>query len=74
MLKDIRDLGEQILGEIGSENGFKNENVINWKNWLQLYNFCSEFTDDPYAWLTNVLALQSVDSGKLRGWKYNCQL
>jgi tRNA(Arg) A34 adenosine deaminase TadA len=63
MLKNIRDLGEQILGEIGSENNFKNENVVNWKNWLQLYNFFSECTDDPYAWLTNVLALKSVDSG-----------
>ncbi|MHC1753850.1 MAG: nucleoside deaminase [Methanosarcina sp.] len=63
MIKDIRSLGEEILGKIGSKNGFKNENVNNWKNWLQLYDFCPEYTDDPYAWLTSVLALKSVDSG-----------
>ncbi len=54
---------ERILREAGSKAGFKNEKVINWKNWLQLYNLRSEYTDDPYAWLTNVLALKSVYSG-----------
>lgn len=63
MIKDIRSLGEEILGKIVSKNSFKNENVINWKNWLQLYDFRPEHTDDPYAWLTNVLALKSVNSG-----------
>lgn len=63
MMSDIRGMGEEILREIGLKAGFKNEKVINWKNWLQLYNFHPEYEDDPYAWLTNVLALKSVDSG-----------
>jgi hypothetical protein len=29
MMADIRDLGEEILREIGSNAGFKNEKVIN---------------------------------------------
>jgi len=56
---NIRDLGVRILEKIGSEN----ENIINWKNWLQKYNFSPEYADDPYAWLTDVLALKSVDTG-----------
>ncbi|HII81203.1 MAG TPA: nucleoside deaminase [Methanosarcina sp.] len=63
MINEIRGLGEEILSKIGSKAGFRNEKVINWKNWLQLYKFRPEFTDDPYAWLTDVLALKSVDSG-----------
>jgi tRNA(Arg) A34 adenosine deaminase TadA len=63
MIKDIRGLGEEILGKIGSKKDPKNENTINWKNWLHLYDFCPEYKDDPYAWLTDVLALKSVDSG-----------
>jgi cytosine deaminase len=63
MTGDIRSFGEEILREIGSKAGFKNTKVINWKNWLQSYSFHTEYTDDPYAWLTNVLALKSVDSG-----------
>jgi len=31
---NIRDLGERILGKICSEN----EDIINWKDWLQKYN------------------------------------
>ncbi|AAM05941.1 nucleoside deaminase [Methanosarcina acetivorans] len=63
MLKEIRDLGEEILEKIGREIGSRNEKVIYWKKWLQWYEFGSEFTDDPYAWLSVVLALKSVDSG-----------
>lgn len=63
MMSDIRGMGEEILREIGLKAGFKNEKVINWKNWLQSYTFHPEYEDDPYAWLTNVLALKSVDSG-----------
>lgn len=63
MESGIRGMGEEILGGIGSKAGFKNEKVIYWKNWLQLYDFHPEYTDDPYAWLTDVLALKSVYSG-----------
>jgi cytosine deaminase len=63
VISKIRGIGEEILKEIGSRADFKNEKVIYWKNWLQLYNFHSELIDDPYAWLTDVLALKSVDSG-----------
>jgi cytosine deaminase len=63
MIKNIRDLGEEILDKIYSENGFKNKNVINWKNWLKGYKFLSGHPDEPYAWLSVVLALKSVDSG-----------
>ncbi|AAM32801.1 nucleoside deaminase [Methanosarcina mazei] len=63
MTGDIRGLGEELLREIGLKEGFNNEEVIKWKSWLQSYSFCSDYTDDPYAWLTDVLALKSVDSG-----------
>ena len=56
---NIRDLGSGILEKICSQN----ENIINWKNWLQNYNFLDEYPDDPYAWLTDILALKSVYSG-----------
>jgi hypothetical protein len=56
---NIRSLKAGILKEIGSQN----ENIINWKSWLQKHNFLPEYPDDPYSWLTNVLALKSVDSG-----------
>lgn len=56
---DIRNLGIDILKKICSQN----ENVNNWRSWLQEYNFLAEYPDDPYAWLTAVLALKSVDSG-----------
>lgn len=55
----IRDLGDRILDKIGSQS----ENIINWKNWLQEYRFFPEYPADPYAWLTDVLALRSVNSG-----------
>ncbi|MDR7665880.1 nucleoside deaminase [Methanosarcina sp. Z-7115] len=55
----IRDLGEGILKKIDSQS----ENIINLKNWLQEYDFFPEYPDDPYAWLTDVLALKSVNSG-----------
>lgn len=55
----IRNLGIRLLGEIDSEN----ENIINWKDWLQKYCFLPEYPDDPYAWITDVLALKSVNSG-----------
>jgi hypothetical protein len=32
-------------------------------SWLQKYNFLAEYLDDSYAWLTDILALKSVDSG-----------
>ena len=56
---DIRDLGVRLLEEIDSEN----ENIIYWKDWLQKYRFSPEYPDDPYAWITDVLALKSVNSG-----------
>lgn len=63
MISRIRSIGEEILREIGSRAALKNEKIIYWKNWLQLYNFHPECKDDTYAWLTDVLALRSVDSG-----------
>lgn len=56
---NIRNLGAEILEKIGSEN----ENIVKWKSWLQRYNFRPEYPDEPYAWLTDILALKSVDSG-----------
>lgn len=56
---NIRNLGAEILEKIGSEN----ENIVKWKSWLQKYNFLPEYPDEPYAWLTDILALKSVDSG-----------
>ena len=56
---NIRNLGTGILKKISSQN----ENVNSWKSWLQKYNFLVEYPDDPYAWLTDILALKSVDSG-----------
>lgn len=56
---NIRDLGVEILEKIDSQK----ENIINWKSWLQRYDFLPEYKDDSYAWLTVVLALKSVDSG-----------
>lgn len=62
-MSKIRDIGEGILRDIGSKTGVKDQKIIYWKNWLQLYNFHSGCTDEPYAWLADVLALKSVDSG-----------
>ncbi|WP_240664769.1 nucleoside deaminase [Methanosarcina sp. MSH10X1] len=56
---NIRDLGAEMLEKIGSQN----KKIISWKSWLQKYNFLPEYPDDPYAWITDVLALQAVDSG-----------
>jgi cytosine deaminase len=56
---DIRDLGARLLGEINS----KNESIIYWKDWLHKYRFSPEYPDDPYAWITDVLALKAVNSG-----------
>ncbi len=58
-IRKIREFGLEILKKIDS----KNEKVIKWKNWLDGYRFTSDCPDDPYAWLTVVLALKSVDSG-----------
>jgi tRNA(Arg) A34 adenosine deaminase TadA len=55
----IRDIGERILEKIYPQS----ENIIDWKNWLHEYRFFSEYPDDPYAWLTDILALRSVNSG-----------
>ncbi|MDI9394272.1 MAG: hypothetical protein QM426_02140 [Euryarchaeota archaeon] len=63
MINVIRSLEEKILRNIGLKAGFRYEKVVNWKNWLQLYNFRPELTDNTYAWLTDLLALKSVDSG-----------
>ncbi|MCQ1534912.1 nucleoside deaminase [Methanosarcina sp. KYL-1] len=57
--QEIRELGEGILGKIDQGK----EKLMNWKNWLSEYGFNPKFPDDPYSWLTVVLALQSVDSG-----------
>jgi cytosine deaminase len=56
---NIRNLGIGILKKICSQN----ENVNIWKSWLKKYYFLGEYPDDPYAWLTDILALKSVDSG-----------
>lgn len=56
---NIRYLGAEILEKIGSED----KNIVKWKNWLQKYDFLPEYPDEPYAWLTYILALKSVDSG-----------
>ncbi len=63
MIKNIRDLGEEILDKIYSENGFKNKNIINRKNWLKRYKFFPGHPDESYAWLSVVLALKYVESG-----------
>jgi len=55
----IRELGLEILKKIDS----KNEKVMNWKGWLNEYGFLPGHPDEPYAWLSVVLALKSVDSG-----------
>jgi hypothetical protein len=55
----IRSLGARILEKICSQN----ENIIKWKNWLQKYNFLPEYPNEPYACLTDIFALKSVDSG-----------
>lgn len=55
----IRELGLEILKKIDS----KNEKVMNWKGWLNEYIFLPGHPDEPYAWLSVVLALKSVDSG-----------
>lgn len=57
--ENIRNRGTGILEKICSQN----ENIIKWKSWLQKYNFLAEYPDDPYAWLTDILALKSIDSG-----------
>jgi cytosine deaminase len=62
MLDDIRSLGEELLREIGSRSGFKDKDIVYWKNWLHEYRFLPGCPDDPYAWLSVVLALKSVDS------------
>lgn len=54
-----KELGWKILEKIASQN----EKVIKWKNWLEKYEFLSQYPEDSYAWLTLVLALKSVDSG-----------
>ncbi|WP_440955785.1 nucleoside deaminase [Methanosarcina sp. Mfa9] len=58
-IQEIRELGSGLLEKIGS----RDEKVMNWKHWLAGYSFQPEYLDDPYAWLTDVLALKSVDSG-----------
>ncbi|AKB25280.1 tRNA-specific adenosine-34 deaminase [Methanosarcina sp. MTP4] len=58
-IQEIRELGSKLLGKIDS----RNEKVMNWKRWLAEYGFQPEYQDDPYVWLTDVLALKSVDSG-----------
>jgi cytosine deaminase len=55
----IRELGLEILKKIDS----KNEKVMNWKGWLNEYRFLPGHPEEPYAWLSVVLALKSVDSG-----------
>ena len=58
-VQEIRELGKGLLEKIDS----KNEKVMNWKRWLAGYGFQPEYQDDTYVWLTDVLALKSVDSG-----------
>ncbi len=58
-IQEIRELGSELLGKIDS----KNEKIMAWKRWLGKYRFQPEYRDDPYAWLTDVLALKSVESG-----------
>lgn len=58
-IQEIRELGSELLEKIDSGN----EKVMNWKRWLSEYRFQPEYRDDPYVWLTDVLALKSVDSG-----------
>ena len=58
-IQEIRELGSELLGKIDS----KNKKIMTWKQWLSKYRFQPEYQDDPYAWLTDVLALKSVDSG-----------
>jgi cytosine deaminase len=57
--QQIKGLGSEVLKKINS----KNEKVIKWKIWLDEYRFAPNNLDEPYAWLTVVLALKSVESG-----------
>lgn len=57
--QEIKELGSKVLKKINS----KNEKVIKWKSWLNEYRFVPDNLDEPYAWLTVVLALKSVESG-----------
>ncbi len=58
-IKEIRGLGCGLLKKIAS----KNKEAMTWKRWLGEYSFQPDYRDDPYAWLTDVLALKAVDSG-----------
>ncbi|WP_239450975.1 hypothetical protein [Methanosarcina horonobensis] len=65
MVKDIRSLDEEIMEETSSKNSPKSEKIINWKNWPQIYDFCSGYIDELYVWITNVLALEIPRFGRL---------
>ncbi len=55
----IMALGTEYLYEIEPFHG----GIVWWKVWLISYQFQSEYPDDPYVWLTCVLALKAVSLG-----------
>lgn len=57
--EEIRSKGQKELDGISAGN----ERIKRWKSVLINYKFKDELPDDRYVWFTNVLALQSVDSG-----------
>lgn len=58
-IEAIRKSGVQYLDGIDS----KPEKLGEWKSWLKNYSFNKAYPEDPYAWLTCVLALRGVNSG-----------
>jgi tRNA(Arg) A34 adenosine deaminase TadA len=54
----VRVRGEILLGQIESQR----PEVAAWRDWLYAYNF-TELPDEPYVWLSCILALQAVAQG-----------
>jgi len=58
-IEEIRASGLKHLNRIDPAP----ENVGSWKAWLNDYKFNEKYHEDPFAWLTCVLALKGVASG-----------
>lgn len=55
----VRTRGETLLEQIKS----KRSEVCAWQDWLYTHNFVNKLPDEPYVWLSCILALQAVDRG-----------
>ncbi|MCC0178541.1 nucleoside deaminase [Waterburya agarophytonicola K14] len=58
IILSLRLRGETLLEQIKNERS----EVSTWRNWLYLYEF-TKVEDDPYIWLSCILALQAVSLG-----------